>query len=131
MTCSSCQQGIEKALKKVEGVTSVSVSLLTQQASIQYMPSKVGIRQMIEEVEDIGFRASYEAKSEKSDIRAIVNQEMKSHRRKMIISVALQIPIMLLMWVIAFTSPEFLTAHNRLNGVPLFVYLVALFATII
>lgn len=42
-----------------------------------------------------------------------------------------QIPILILMWIIPYTYPAFLTMINQANGVPLFVYLNAVFATII
>lgn len=47
------------------------------------------------------------------------------------ICLALQIPILILMWIIPYTAPQFLTILNELNGVPLFIWLNALFATVI
>ena len=35
------------------------------------------------------------------------------------------------MWIIPYSYPKFLTEYNKLNGVPLFVYLNAVFSTII
>lgn len=69
MTCASCQNTIESHLKSLEGITSVTVSLLTHKATIQYQSKLIGIRKMIEEVEAIGFEAKYEASGEKTDIR--------------------------------------------------------------
>lgn len=51
--------------------------------------------------------------------------------RRFFICLALQIPILVLMWIIPYTAPEFLTIKNKVNGVPLFVWLNATFATII
>jgi len=44
-------------LKSIDGVFAVSVSLLTHKASIQFKPAVVGIRKLIEEVENVGFGA--------------------------------------------------------------------------
>ena len=39
MTCASCVNRVEKALKKVPGVLDASVNLATEQASVTYMPT--------------------------------------------------------------------------------------------
>ena len=61
MTCSNCQQAIEKHLRSVEGVTSVQVSIMTNKALVEFESKVIGIRQIIEEVEMIGFEAEYES----------------------------------------------------------------------
>ena len=40
MTCASCVARVEKALKKVPGVTEASVNLATESARITYAPSE-------------------------------------------------------------------------------------------
>jgi len=37
MTCASCVRRIEKALAKVDGVSSASVNLATERATVQYL----------------------------------------------------------------------------------------------
>ena len=86
---------------------------------------------MIEEVEAIGFEAKYEASSDKTDIRDIVNRSVIKYRRKFILAAIFQIPILLLVMVIPHVKPDFVTKYNGWNGVPLFVYLNGLFSTII
>ena len=41
MTCASCVSRIEKVLKKNEGISSASVNLATEKASVQFDPSKI------------------------------------------------------------------------------------------
>ena len=79
----------------------------------------------------MGFGAKYEPKSEKNDIRVIVNESVMKYKRKFFICLAMQIPILILMWIIPYAYPKFVTMKNGLNGVPLFVYLATVFATII
>ena len=43
MTCASCVLRVEKALTKIEGVTSASVNLATEQATIEFDPSKASV----------------------------------------------------------------------------------------
>src|SRR5262245_54645499 len=42
MTCASCVNRVEKALKKVPGVLDASVNLATEQATVSYVPSAAG-----------------------------------------------------------------------------------------
>jgi Cu+-exporting ATPase len=55
---------------------------------------------------------------------------VSKHRLRFLISLLLEIPILVLIWIIPYTYPHFLTWH-RTNGVSLYVYLIGGFATII
>jgi Cu+-exporting ATPase len=131
MTCAACVMTIENHLRTINGVMSATVSLLTHKAQIQYEEKKVGLRDLIKEISDLGFEASYEAQQDKSDIRAIVNESVNKYRKKFLISLILQIPILILVWIIPYSNPSFVTAINGANGVPLYVFLIAAFSTII
>ena len=91
----------------------------------------MGIRSIIDEIEAIGFGAKYEPQSDKSDIRIIVNQEVRKYAIKFFTSLFLIIPVFVLIYLIPITNPDFITAHNTTNGVPVYVFLNAFFATII
>jgi Cu+-exporting ATPase len=41
------------------------------------------------------------------------------------------LPILVLIYIIPYAKPEFITSHNSWNGIPLYVYLNCIFATII
>lgn len=58
MTCASCVNSIENGLLAVNGIENVQVSLLAESATIVYNKSKIGIGQMIEKINDMGFDAS-------------------------------------------------------------------------
>lgn len=47
MTCSSCVSKIENNLKKLPGIQSVSIVLLTNRGRIQYDPTQIGPRDII------------------------------------------------------------------------------------
>lgn len=79
----------------------------------------------------MGFEAKYEPKSDKADIRVIVQESVRRYQRKFIICLILQIPILILMWIFPYAYPSFLTKYNGLNGVPLFIYLNLVFASFI
>src|SRR5919107_6054290 len=55
MTCASCVNRVEKALKKTEGVLDASVNLATEQASVIYVPASTGWGQLKAAVEKAGY----------------------------------------------------------------------------
>ena len=50
---------------------------------------------------------------------------------KFFISFVMILPILVLIYIIPHSNPEFVTAHNQANGIPLYVYLNAGFSTVI
>src|SRR5699024_6489651 len=55
MTCASCAQTVEKAAKKVRGVTQASVNLATEKLSIKYDESTFSIENLQKAVDDSGY----------------------------------------------------------------------------
>ncbi|KAG7193492.1 uncharacterized protein KQ657_000559 [Scheffersomyces spartinae] len=60
MTCGACSAGITEALEAVNGVSNVSVSLLTDTALVEH-DSAVTLEQLLEKVETRGFEATIES----------------------------------------------------------------------
>lgn len=107
------------------------MSLLTHKGEIAYRPKKIGIRDLINEIEALGFGAIFEPRRDKSDIRTILNETVRRQRRKFLLCLAIQSPIFVLMWVVPCSCPSFILMNHGVNGVPLFVMLIAVFSTII
>ena len=57
MTCTTCEKTIERGLLAKSGVQSVTVSSLLAKCSVTYDAEKIGPRQLIEGIEDLGFNA--------------------------------------------------------------------------
>ena len=55
MTCASCVNRVEKALKKVPGVSAANVNLSSEQASVSYDPAQVAPSLLLEAVERAGY----------------------------------------------------------------------------
>lgn len=55
MTCASCANKVEVALKGVTGVSKASVNVATHGAIIEYEPKQVSIPQLKEAVSKIGY----------------------------------------------------------------------------
>lgn len=99
MSCAACSQRVEKAVSKLEGVTSCSVSLLTNSMGVE---GTVDSQTIIKAVEDAGYGAALkgsgtkqEAKNGQSDYEELlVDHETPKMKRRLIASVILLIPLM-------------------------------------
>ena len=60
MVCQSCVSGIENALKSVNGVSSVEVSLVKEETIVYFKENLIKPEQLCERIETIGFDAHYE-----------------------------------------------------------------------
>ena len=55
MTCASCSSAVERALKKLNGVSEASVNLATNRAAFSYDPTKVKLTQVREAITKAGY----------------------------------------------------------------------------
>lgn len=55
MTCASCSSAVERALKKLDGVSEASVNLATNRAAFSYDPTKVKLTQVREAITKAGY----------------------------------------------------------------------------
>lgn len=53
MTCASCSNSIESILREEPGVIFTSVSVATEKGRVKYDPNRIGIRKIIELVDDV------------------------------------------------------------------------------
>ncbi len=58
MSCFSCELSVENALKKTRGVWTVQASAKDKKAIVQYDPKQVSIQELIEAVNQTGYKAS-------------------------------------------------------------------------
>lgn len=58
MHCTGCSTRLEKVLNNVDGVESAKVSLEEKKADIKYDEVQVSENELIEAVEDAGFKAN-------------------------------------------------------------------------
>ena len=58
MTCASCAKAVERATKKLEGVTGASVNLAREKLSIEYDDQKLSAQDIIGAIEQAGYKAA-------------------------------------------------------------------------
>jgi Cu+-exporting ATPase len=101
MTCASCVSHIEKALKELDGVSSATVNLATEKATVEYIPSKVGMDDFRKAVEGAGYGIRSEvteiASAEPDDVTNVARREARILRQKLIVSGIIGIYMFLIM----------------------------------
>lgn len=90
MHCASCVLILERALKKVEGVSQANVNLATTRATVTYDPQKVTNEHLASAVSNVGYEAmvNEELKSEEDEQKE-KQKELKDLRLKVIVSLIL------------------------------------------
>ena len=88
--CASCVRILERALKKVNGVTDATVNLATEKATVTYDQEKVTGNVLADAVSKVGYKARIdeELKSEDEE-KAEKEKELKSLRNKVVVSLVL------------------------------------------
>lgn len=62
MHCASCSAIVEKTVAALDGVSSVSVSLLLNSAEVEFDEDKISAKQIAKAVKDAGFPTSVKKK---------------------------------------------------------------------
>lgn len=103
MSCASCVNRVEKAIRSLKGVLQVSVNLATESASIEYFPETVSIEDFKRVVKDSGYQV---LETKEGDLvekeRRIREEELLRLKRKFIFGALLLIPILILMYGASF-----------------------------
>lgn len=95
MTCASCAARIERGLSRMDGVTSASVNLTMETASVEYKQAVVEVDAVITKVEGLGFRA--EVKRESKSPVELRQADIRRLRNRLFFSALLSLPLLLAM----------------------------------
>lgn len=95
MTCGSCSSHVERAVNKLNGIKSVNVNLLSNNMIVEYDEQKIDNNEIIQAVAQAGYNASLSEKKEKKNNKKDKNKEnIKSMKKRFIISLCFLIPLM-------------------------------------
>ena len=97
MTCASCAARVEKRLNRLDGV-SASVNYATERAAIDFDAGRVGVEQLVEEVERAGYRARppVAPTPDEHGEDAADDDPVAALRRRLVWSAALSVPVLAL-----------------------------------
>lgn len=93
MTCASCAKAVERATRKLNGVTEANVNYATEKLSISYEPSKIKVSDIKKAIEKAGYKAIEEETTVDTD-KERKEKEMKLLWRKFIISTIFAVPLL-------------------------------------
>ena len=123
MSCAACRARVEKAVSKIEGVTSCSVNLLTNSMGVE---GAVDAQTVIEAVEAAGYKAAEKesrtgqeaGRMEKSG--ELKDKETPEMKKRLIASLCFLIPLMYLsmghmMW--GWKVPEIVSENHVATGI--------------
>ena len=100
MTCASCAARIEKKLNKLDGV-SATVNFVTESARV-FVPAAVSMGQLISVVEQAGYSATAIGGEHPAAEGAPGAEEAERLRRRLVVSLALAVPVVVLAMVPAW-----------------------------
>src|SRR5690625_1310252 len=94
MTCAACSSRIDKVLNKTEGISSATVNLATEIASIDYHPDLITPDEMIKKIDKLGYGAT---KRDNENNESAEERATKKMQIKLIISAILSFPLLITM----------------------------------
>ncbi|MBI5205455.1 MAG: copper-translocating P-type ATPase [Nitrospirae bacterium] len=107
MSCAACATRVQDALSSLDGVVSASVNLATERAAIEYIPSRIGMREFKKTIKDAGYEILTADKGE--DIVEKEKREREAHYRnlktKVITGALLSLPVFILTYWDMFGLP--------------------------
>jgi P-type Cu+ transporter len=99
MTCVNCAKSIEKALNTKEGIYNAVVNFATERVLVEYNSEQIGLAGIRKTIQDVG----YEVVEQQKNVEDTEGKARQRHIRRLklllVASIALTIPIMLLMWL--------------------------------
>ena len=99
---------------------------------VSYRINGTPLRDIISKIHDLGFRsAKFCPEEDNNSISEILRREVIRYRNKFIAACIVWIPILILMWVIPYTNPDFLTNYIMFNGMPLYIFILLALSSII
>ena len=100
MSCVNCAKTIEKALGNREGVYNAAVNFAAENVAVEYNPQQISLASIKKTIQDSGYQVIEQQQKTNEDT---AGKERKRHIRHLKIllatSVALTIPILVLMWL--------------------------------
>lgn len=95
MSCAACATAVEKALAKLPGMSSASVNLATEKASVLYDPGSLRLSEIRKAIEDSGYRAlSAESAERVDEHKAAKEREIRVLWAKFSVAAAFSLPLL-------------------------------------
>lgn len=118
MSCAACSSAVERVTRKLNGVESSNVNLMTAKMEIVYDENSVTKEMIVAKIEKAGFKARLDV-----DTSGIEEQEQKlqkdlrQHKNRLLVAILFSIPLLYIsmghMIPIPMPLPKFLNMHHH------------------
>ncbi len=133
MTCSACSSRVEKCVRNLDGITDVSVNLLTNSMQAEYDESKISTDTIIQAVEHAGYGASVQGETKAASGKSAakenpIEKQMKNMKSRLIWSFVFLIPLMYVSMghMVGLPLPGFLSGTENAVGFAMTQFLLSL-----
>ena len=122
MTCAACSAHVEKAVRKLEGIRSADVSLMTNSMTADFDESVLSAENIIQAVKAAGYGASLPAragaKAEERRPDDVLQQELTGMKRRFVWSMVFLLPLFYLSMghMMGLPIPPFLSGHENMGA---------------
>jgi Cu+-exporting ATPase len=100
MTCAMCVQAIEDALKRVDGISQVTVNLAAEKAYVTYNPLMTSVSLMRDAIEDLGYEyLGVEGELDEDAEEKARQADLNGKRNRFLVAFGVSIPLMLIMFL--------------------------------
>jgi Cu+-exporting ATPase len=96
MSCAACSKAVERAVARLPGVSSVSVNLATEKASISFDSSSLRLSEIQGSIAKAGYRALAEGGADEDEHRSAKEREQRILLVKFIVAAAFCLPLLYL-----------------------------------
>ena len=100
MTCASCAQTIEKALRKTDGIVEANVNLATEKAVVTYDVQEIDYEGIKKVIEATGYQVLGREEGATKYEKAIEEEQRKFHKAKMRMWVSWAFTVPIIAWMI-------------------------------
>nr|XP_057919123.1 copper-transporting ATPase 1 [Doryrhamphus excisus]XP_057919124.1 copper-transporting ATPase 1 [Doryrhamphus excisus] len=112
MTCASCVHKIESTLMKENGIIYASVALATNKAHVKYDSEVIGPRDIIKQIENMGFEASL-VKRDRAASHLDHSKEIRQWRKSFLVSLIFCVPVMGMMTYMIIMDHQMSISHQH------------------
>ncbi|HSV48979.1 MAG TPA: heavy metal translocating P-type ATPase, partial [Candidatus Acidoferrales bacterium] len=106
MTCVNCAKSIEKALNAKEGVYNAIVNFATERVLVEYNSEQISLPGIKKTIQDVGYEVIEQTKTVEDAEGKARQRHIRRLKILLIVSVAITVPIMLIMWLMPLPTME-------------------------
>ena len=100
--------------------------------TVLYRADGASLRDILKLLHSLGYpKAAHIQEKNKNDLRSILKKEVKTYQTKFVVTLAIQMPILVLLWIVPYRMPGFLTDYDIVNGNTLYLFMLLFFSSLI